>query len=159
MSSAGFPLDEAPLRQLILKAYHEHRRRTGPPRRLLDAIRQFLSGAPGGESLVDRYWFEEDPPASARSFAVDLEKVAPGLAEAVWEPLLRASQAMEKRGDGELAPNVPVYVSSLSGPVALRAGVDEGLAAATLAAAVIGLSRVGARPFGFAPEVGQGPTA
>ena len=143
----GFSMDEEPLRQVVLKAYHENKGSQGKPKRALDAMRQFLSGAPGGETVLQRYWFEEDPQASARSFVADLEKAATGLSRSVLDPLIAAAAQMEATKSRELAPNVSVYVSSLAGAVALRAGIDETLACALLSAAILGLSRVGRKPF------------
>jgi len=149
---SAFTIDEAPLRQWVLKAYQENRRLSGTPKRALDAIRQFLSGAPGGESLVSRYWFEEDPPASCRSFVEDLEKTSPGLGRAVFSPLLAAVKSMEARNDSALAPNTSVYVSGLAGPLAIKAGIDETLACAVISAAILGLSRIGRAPVEAALE-------
>ncbi len=142
-----FAIDEAPLRQWILKAYSENRKLVGAPKRTLDAIRQLLSGAPGGASLVARYWFEEDPPASAKSFVEDLERAAVGLSRAVLDPLLGAFRQMEARNGRDLAPSLTVFVSSLAGPVALKGGIDELLASAAISAAIIGLARAGREPF------------
>lgn len=142
----GFAIDEAPLRQWVLKAYQENRKQTGAPKRALDAVRQFLSGAPGGSSLVARYWLEEDPEASSRSFVEDLERTAPGLAAAVFSPLLTAVKNMEQGHEYSLVPNLSVYVSGLAGPVAIKAAIDESLAGAVIAAAILGLSRVGRGP-------------
>ncbi len=147
LMASTFVLDEAPLRQWILTAYHENRKLNGAPRRTLAAIRQLLSGAPGGESLVARYWFEEDPRASAKSFVQDLERAAPGLAHSVLDPVLSTFKQMEARESRDLAPNLPVLVSSLAGPVALRSGIDELLASAALSAAFLGISRAGREPF------------
>ncbi len=146
-TSGSFPVDEEPLRQWVLKAYHEKRKTQGKPKRALDAIRQFLSGAPGGESVLGRYWFEEDPPASIRSFVVDLEKASPGLARSAFEPVTEAVGKMEEARSREMAPNVSMYVSSLAGPLALKTGIDETIACAVLSAAILGLSRLGRGPF------------
>jgi hypothetical protein len=143
----GFPIDEEQLRQAVLKAYQDKKGCQGKDKRTLDAIRQFLSGAPGGATVLQRYWFEEDPEASARSFVTDLEKAAPGLSRSVLEPLIAAAARMEKKKSSVLAPNISVYVSSLAGAVALKAGLDETLACAVLSAAILGLSRVGRKPF------------
>jgi hypothetical protein len=145
--STGFIVDEEPLRAAVLKAYHAKRKEAGRSKRALDAVRQLLSGAPGGESILDRYWFEEDPPASIRSFAEDLEKTARGLAQGVFEPLLGAVRKMEEAAKREVAPNVAVYVSSLAGPLALKHEIDEAVAASVLSAALIALSRLGRGPF------------
>lgn len=143
----GFRVDEGPLRAGVLKAYHENRKAPGPAKRALDAIRQFLSGAPGGKTVLRRYWFEEDPPASIASFFEDLEKAADGLTRSVFEPLLAAVRQMEEKQSPDLAPNLAVYVSSLAGPVALKARIDETLASAIVSAAIIGLAHAGRAPF------------
>ncbi len=155
--SAGFHVDEEPLRAAVLKAYHSKRKEPGKSKRALDAVRQLLSGAPGGESILDRYWFEEDPPASVRSFVDDLEKTAPGLARAVIDPLLGAVKKMEEAGRREIAPNVAVYVSSLAGPLALKHGLDEAIATGAISAAVVALSRLGRAPFEEALEGASRP--
>jgi hypothetical protein len=143
----GLLVPEEPLRQTVLRTYHDYWGHAGKPRLVLAAVRQLLSGAPCGDSVLERYWLEEDPEASALSFAQDLEKATPGLARAALEPLCAAaSQAAAKRSR-ELAPNVPVYLASLAGPIALRCGLDEALVASVLCAATLGLCRVGAGPF------------
>jgi hypothetical protein len=147
MSGKAFAVDEQPLRDFVLKAYHEGVKSPGPSKRTLDAIRQFLSGAPGGKTVLDRYWFEEDPPASTVSYVEDLDRASPGLARTVVEPLLAAMRHMEEKKSRELAPNLSVYVLSLAGPVALKAKIDETLASAAISAAILGLSRVGKGPF------------
>ncbi|MBI4601232.1 MAG: hypothetical protein HY721_04645 [Planctomycetes bacterium] len=144
---AGFLVDEEPLRQAVLKAYHEKRGRPGPAAKVLAAVRQFLSGAPGSNSVAGRYWFEEDPVGSAARFVEDLERAAPGLGRGAVEPLLVAVRDMEAKRRRELSPNLAVYVASLAGPLALKAGIDETLAASVVAAAIIGLSRAGRGPF------------
>ena len=63
---------------------------------VLDAVRQFLSGAPGGKSAPGRYWFEEDPPASIASFVEDLDGAAPGLARQRSTRSSRPSQGGEE---------------------------------------------------------------
>jgi len=145
--SRAFPVDETPLRDWVLKAYQERRGLTGKPKRALDAVRQFLSGAPGGQTVVDRYWFEEDPPASVASLVEDLEKAEPGLARSAFEPLVAAVKDIEEERSGELAPNLSVYVSSLAGSLAVKTGLDETLACSVISAAIIGLSRLGRKPF------------
>lgn len=153
----GFAVDEEPLREAVLKAYHEKRGAAGASKAVLDAVRQFLSGAPGGESVPGRYWFEENPPASIASFLEDLDGAAPGLARQVLDPLLAAVGKMEKKRARELVPNVPVLVSSLSGAVSVKTGLDEALAGAALSAAILGLSRLGPGPFAGALERREPP--
>jgi hypothetical protein len=154
MAAGGgrFPLDEIPLRQEILKAYHSERKKGGTHRRVLDAIRQLLSGAPGGESFLGNYWFEVDPAASARSFVTDLDKAAPGLATAVLGPVLAAARRREKENRREIAPSVHLLVSSLAGAVAVKSDLGEPLAGAVVAAAFIAVARAGCEPFEAALE-------
>jgi len=146
-SAAGFPIDEEPLRERILRAYHEKRSGPDTARRVLAAIRQFLSGAPGADSVLGRYWFEEDPAASARSFVEDLDLAFPGLARLTIEPLLEALSKAESKSSGRIAPNLSVYISSRAGALAVKAGIDESVAGAALSAAILGLSRAGREPF------------
>jgi hypothetical protein len=148
----GFPIDEEPLRDAVLKAYHENRGAAGAPRALLAAVRQFLSGAPGGDSVPGRYWFEEDPRASVASYLDDLDGAAPDLAALVMEPLLAALDKGEKQRSRELAPNLPVFVKSLAGSIAVKTGLDETLTGSALAAAILGLARAGRTPFAEALE-------
>jgi len=151
-TSQAFPVDETALRDWVLKAYHERRQAAGKSKRALDAVRQFLSGAPGGQSVLERYWFEEDPPASVRSFIEDLQRTEAGLARTVLEPLLASVREMEKRKSRTLARNVSVYVASLAGAVAVKSRLDETIASSLIAAAIIGLSRLGRKPFEAALE-------
>lgn len=143
----AFSVDEAPLRDWILKAYQDNRGSTGKLKRALDAVRQFLSGAPGGQSGVARYWFEEDAPASVASFVEDLDRAEPGLARSAFEPLVAAVKDIDESGSGKLAPNLSVYVSSLAGSIAVKTGLDETLACSVISAAILGLSRCGTKPF------------
>jgi hypothetical protein len=138
-SSGGIPVDEEPLRAWVLKAYHEKRQGPAGGRRLLDAIRRFLSGPPGGPSVPDRYYFEDSPAASLQRFAAAMEEAAPGLSQAVFAPLLAAAG---RKGKG-IAPNLSVFIASLAGPIALKSGVDETIVCALLAAALLGVARLG----------------
>lgn len=145
--TAGFHVDEVPLRDFVLKAYVEARERSKDCRMTVDAIRQFLSGPPGGETIPNRYWFEEDAPGSIQSYREDLERVHPQFAKSVFEPLLVAVEEMEQTKRMEVAPNLTVYVSSLAGACAVRAEIDETVAGAAVAAALLGLARLGRTPF------------
>ena len=146
MDRAGFSLDEEPLRQWVLKAYHERRLESAMARAAMDAVRQFLSGPPGGTNTPESYWFEEDPPSSVKSYLEDLEKVAAGLSGLIFEPIFGF---LKKRGSSVRAPfpKPAVYVASLAGSLAVRAGIDETVACAVISAALIGLSRIGAEVF------------
>ncbi len=146
-SRAGFPVDEQPLRDCILKAYHEDRDRSKKCRQAVDSVRQFLSGPPGGEPAPERYWFQESPEASIKSFLVDLDRADQNFVRSVFEPLMTAVGEMEREKRRSLARNLPVYVSSLSGSSAVKANVDETVASAVVAAAILGLSRLGRAPF------------
>jgi hypothetical protein len=143
----GFPIDDQPLRERVLKAYHEKRKETGTARLALNAVRQFLSGAPGARNVPGRYEFEDSPEPAVARFMADLDLVRPGFARAALERLLDAVKRMEKQKSRELAPKISVYIASLAGPLALRSGLDETLASAVLSAAVLGLSRLGRKPF------------
>jgi len=143
----GFPIDDEPLRERVLRAYHEKRQEPGTAKLALSAVRQFLSGAPGARNVPGRYEFEEDPGPAVARFIAELDLVKPGLARASLERLLEAVKKMEKKQSRELAPKISVYIASLAGPLALRSGLDETLASAVLSAAVLGLSRLGRKPF------------
>ena len=146
--STGFEVDEQPLRDYILKAYHDARPASEKNRLAIDATRQFLSGPPGGEAALGRYWFQEDPEASIKSFLEDLDRVDKNLARSVLQPLLAAMDKMaRKKKKSTLAPNLSVYVSSLSGSCAVKADLEETVASAVVSAAILGLSRLGGGPF------------
>ena len=141
--TTGFWLDEDPLREWILKAYHEKRRDLGKSQLLTEAVRELLSGAPGGPSYPAQYYFEKTPESSVRRFAGCLGEVSPGLDRAVYEPILRAIAEKEKTKGSELAPNLSLYVASISGPIALKTGVDETLVCALVSAALLTIARLG----------------
>jgi len=141
-----FRIDEQYLRDQVLRAYHENREAGDKSAKVLAAIRQFLSGAPGAAG-ARRYWFEEDPPASIASFAEDLELTEAGLARLVLQPLLEQAQSASLSSRRELVDNLAVYVSSQAGAVAVKARLDETLAAGLVAAAIIGIHRTGPEPF------------
>ncbi len=143
----GFAVDEEALREFVLKAYHEARDTSERARLGCDAVRQFLSGPPGGRTVPERYWFEENPEASIESFFDDLERTDPQLPAAVFGPLVQAVEDMEAQSASSLAPNLSVYVASLAGSCAVKAEIDEAIAAAIVCAAILGLSRLGRTPF------------
>ena len=145
--STGFTVEEQPLRDYILKAYHDARSASEKNRLAIDATRQFLSGPPGGEAALGRYWFQEDPEASIESFLEDLVRVDENLARIVFQPLLAAMDEMAREKKSTLAPNLSVYVSSLSGSCAVKADLDETVASAVVSAAILGLARLGGGPF------------
>jgi hypothetical protein len=142
----GFPLDEIPLREWILRAYHEKRRESERSRLVIDAVRQFLSGPPGGETVPGLYWFEEQPEGSVTSFRQDLERVAPWLAELVFRPIIAGVRERASSLE-EPFPNPAVSVASLAGSVAVKGDLDETVACAVVAAAVIGVARLGCGVF------------
>ena len=145
-------VDEGTLRGWVLKAYQENRGSDGITKRVLDAIRQFLSGAPGGMQAGTSYWFEEDPPASIASFIEDLERASPGLARRTFEPLLEQVSKNLAAGQENLAENMTVFVSALAGALAVKVDLEEDLACALLSAAILGVHRLGPEPFAPAVE-------
>ena len=144
---AGFRVDEQPLRDFILKAYHDERPASEKSRLAIDAVRQFLSGPPGGEAGLGRYWFEEDPQACIKSLLEDLDRVDENLARSVLQPLFSALEEMTRERRSKLAPNLPVYVASLAGSCAVKADLDETVASAVVSAVILGLARLGIAPF------------
>lgn len=150
-------LDEDALRAAVLKTYQERRGDPdGKATAALAALRQLLSGAPGGEICSLSYWFEEDPLATIRSFLVDLDQVEPGLSRWALEPLLEAlPRLVEEAGEGRY-PNVPLFLASAAGPLALRADIDETLATGILSATALVIARVGSRTLQLALESHSG---
>ena len=82
----GLNIDEEPLKDWILKAYHEKALESEEHAQLLDAVRLFLSGATSRYSSLS-YYFEGDPESSLGSFALQLNEVSDGLAAALLEPI------------------------------------------------------------------------
>lgn len=146
MATEPFPLDEAPLRDWLLRAYHEKHRGPAVGREVLSAIRQFLSGPPGGESVPDVYWFEEDADFAIADFAAALDGVRDGLAAQTFDPVIAAIEERIAAASRELAPNLSVYVSSLAGALAVKSGLDETVSCALVAAVIIAASRLGPQP-------------
>lgn len=147
MAKLDLKLDEGPLREAVLRAYHERKGSGATAKRAMGAVRQFLSGPAGGESVPGAYWFEEDPGGSVRALVDDLEAAREGLARRLLEPLLAAIAERRRSGSDELSPNLAVYVAGLAGPLAVRSGIDEMVSGAVIAAALIGIRRLGAEPF------------
>ncbi|MCZ6794496.1 MAG: hypothetical protein O7J95_12880 [Planctomycetota bacterium] len=141
--TAGFWLDDTPLREWILKCYHEKKDEDGGHLLLLEAIRELLSGAPGGPSVPTEYTFETDPETLVLRFARSLDVATGGLDRAIYEPLIAAVEAMENEQRSDLAPNLSLYVASVSGPIALRTGVDETVVCALVSAALLTIARLG----------------
>jgi len=147
-----FAIDEEPLRQWILKAYHEKRDGDPRERKLLDEMRAFLSGAIGGLSSP-RYRFEDTPRATVTAFAAALDATRVGLTAQLLEPLFQSlepvgsnecsSRANAARATPALAPNLSVFIAFLAGPIALRSGLDETLVCALLSTWLLALARLG----------------
>lgn len=150
MDTLPFPVDEGPLRDSVLKAYHEKHGEPGSTRGILDAIRQFLSGPPGAKVPHFTYHFEEFRESSVVSFFEDLERAVPDLPRATVGPLLVALEESRSNGAGRTPLNVPLWLASLAGSVSVRTGLDETLTSAILSAAVLGMSRLGTGPFRLA---------
>ena len=140
-------MDEGPLRECVLKAYQLRSSEGGSTRKVLDAIRQFLSGPPGTEEIHLTYRFEDYPDTAVTSFIEDLAKAMPDLPQASLEPLLSALDESTSKGEGGFPSNVAVWLASLAGYVSIRTGLDEELTSAILSAALLGVSRLGAGPF------------
>ncbi|MBN1444189.1 MAG: hypothetical protein JXA90_15870 [Planctomycetes bacterium] len=140
---AGFYVDEAPLREWILKAYHEQRKPTGDSFLLIEALRDLLSGPPGGPSVPGSYHFETDPASSVSGFARSLDAVSGGLAGAVYGPILKALRRRGGKGEAEIVENPSLFVASLSGSIALRSSLDETIASALVSAALLTVARQG----------------
>ena len=114
-SAVGFPIDEAPLREWILKAYHEKRKTTESCFALVEAVRELLSGPLEETGPPGRYFFESEPDASLWLFLTSLHAVAEALDRAVYEPLFAAIAEKKGKNEGALAPNLSVYVAALAG--------------------------------------------
>ncbi len=142
-----FSIDEGPLREAVLKAYHEKRGASPENQALVAAVRQFLSGPPGGESAPGSYFFELDPPRSVREFLAELDRSAPDLARRTAESVVRAAREAERKGARELAPNPAVWAASIAGSLAVKAGLDETVACALVAATILAVARLGAAVF------------
>lgn len=140
---SGFRIDEAPLREWVLKAYHERRQPSGDGHLLQEAIRELLSGPIGGPCERSAYWFEKDPESTVPRFARSLDAVVKDLHRAVFDPLLAADGERAAEGRHEIAPSPGVFVASLAGPIALRSGIDETVVTALVATALIVLARLG----------------
>lgn len=140
-----FPIDERPFRDAVLKAYHEKRSASEKNAALMAAVRQFLSGPPGGESALDRsYFFELDPARSVGDFFAELDRNVPNLARKTAEPIVRCALEAEQKGSRELAPNPALWAASLAGSLAVKAALDETIAAALVSATVLAVARLGA---------------
>ena len=99
------------------------------------------------ETAAGHYWFEDSPAASIKSFLVDLDRSNPNLVVSVFQPLLAAVDEIYEEKKSTLAPNLSVYVSSLAGSCAVKSQLTETVASGVIAAAIIGLSRLGKAPF------------
>ena len=149
-------LDEEPLREWVLKAYHEKALDSEEHARLVDAERLLLSG-PNAHYNSARYYFEADPGPRLEAFARQLDEVSENLAADLFEPIelgLKQSEPSletpEERPRGRAsaasATNLSLYIASLAGPIALRAGIDETVACSLLSTVLLAVSRVGITP-------------
>lgn len=136
-------IDEAPLREWILRAYQDSGETAGEAARILAAVRTFLSGVPGAPTELATYKFEESPTESIREFVLDMEAVHRGLSRKVFSPLLAAAGQQGMFRDAQSPPNLSLYVSSLAGSLAVKSGIDETQACALLASALLAIVRLG----------------
>jgi hypothetical protein len=135
-------IDEEAVRDWILRAYHERRGDDPREAKLADAVRGLLSGPPGGPSAGD-YYFEKDPARSVPRFAADLDAVHADLAAAIFQPLLQAAEKRAIQPQAGAPSNTSVFLASLSGPIAVKAGLAETAVCAVLGAALLVLARLG----------------
>ena len=149
----GLNIDEEPLKDWILKAYHEKALDSEEHARLVDAERLLLSG-PNAHYNSTRYYFETDPGPRLEAFAHQLDEVSENLAAALFEPielgLKQSEPSLETpkerprgRASATSATNLSLYIASLAGPIALRAGIDETVACSLLSTVLLAVSRVG----------------
>ncbi|MCH2363562.1 MAG: hypothetical protein MK479_03180 [Planctomycetes bacterium] len=149
-------LDEEPLKDWILKAYHEKALDSEEHARLVDAERLLLSG-PNAHYNSARYYFEADPGPRLEAFARQLDEVSENLAADIFEPIelgLKQSEPSLKtpeerprgRANAASATNLSLYIASLAGPIAMRAGIDETVACSLLSTVLLAISRVGITP-------------
>lgn len=139
----GVRIDEEPLRQWILKAYHERRGGGQRDREVLDAIRQLLSGPPGGAGHPSQYYFEINPEMSIWRFMGALESAVRGLPSMVFRPLLATLDENGEAGTDHFVSNVSVYVASVAGAMAVKGRLDETLACGLVASGLLALARLG----------------
>ncbi len=139
----AFWLDEDPLRKTVLKGYFGERTAPLEPEPLIAHLRDLLSGPPGGETDPETYYFEIDPEYSVPAFLRGLEREAPGLSALIADPLLAAAEDLAAGRRKEIAPSLLVFLSSLSGSIAVKAEISEAVAGALLAGYLIALARLG----------------
>ncbi len=145
-------LDEEPLREWVLKAYHEKALESEEHAQLLDAVRLLLSGATSRYNSIS-YYFEGDPESSLGSFARQINEVSEDLAAALLEPIelgagkSNSPNTVTENQNGaagaDSAPNLSLYVSSLAGPIAMRRGIDETVICSLLSTVLLAVSRLG----------------
>ena len=148
----GPGLDEEPLREWVLQAYHEKASESEEHAQLLDAVRLLLSGATSRYSSIS-YYFEGNPESSLGSFARQINEVSDELAAALLEPIelgagkIDPANAVKENQNGAAsaasAPNLSLYVSSLAGPIAMRRGIDETVVCSLLSTVLLAVSRLG----------------
>jgi hypothetical protein len=141
----AFWIDEDPIRKSILKGYFGERTAPLEPEPLMAQLRDLLSGAPGGETDPSCYYFEIDPDYSVPAFLRGIERIAPGLAALIVDPLLVPAEEVAAGSRTEIASNLGVLVSSLAGSISVKADVNEATAGALLGGFLIVLSRLGPR--------------
>jgi hypothetical protein len=143
--SDGIWIDEIPLRETIVKAYHLHRVGGEVDDPILAVVRRFLSGPIGSPCVPGVYWFEDGPAERLQAFVESIEKIQAGFARQVIEPVVHVVAEKESRKEEELAPNPAVFVASLAGPVAVKSRIDESLVGALIATVLIAIARLGLR--------------
>ena len=162
MEGREIRIAEEPLRRWILEAYQKNKKSPGAAEKVLSAIRQYLSGPPGSESALGRYWFEDDPEGATRQLLDELEHAVPGLARGACAPVLEKIRAVRASSEGEplpgpeagvpamesphipaLAPNIP----ALAGKIAVKTQLGKPLECAVISTLLLGLSRTGAELF------------
>lgn len=141
--SDAFYIDEEPLRRIVVKGYFGEKTVPMDPVPLIARLRDLLSGPPGGESELSSYFFETDPEGVVPAFLQGIESQTPGISALVAGPILAAAEELARAERREIAPNLAVFISSLAGPAAVKAGIPEAVAAALLAGFLILAGRLG----------------
>jgi hypothetical protein len=136
-------MDEAPLRKAVVKGYFGEKMVPMEPEPLIARLRDLLSGPAGGDCVPGTYFFETAPERLLPEFLAGLEAEKPGLAALVAKPILAAAAEVAEGRRGEIAPNLGAFISSLAGPMAVKARIAETTAAALLAGVLIAVSRLG----------------